>query len=155
MSNGTLGSTGSGEARRFAGVTLAWIVGVPLALALCGVLIWGLVLGGFAIDTANQKHQGQIINIQTHNIEKGQGYQQAKTDDLNAQIANVLNTTTAMTGTTGSQFDALHAQRLGDARLACADAAQITAIPAAQAAWVHANCEAGTLNPASPLFGNH
>lgn len=89
---------------------------------------------------------------QTKVVENGPGYQTAKTDDLNSQIANVLNLTTSMIGTVGSEYAALHAQRLGDARLACADASQITTIPADQQGWVTSNCTDGTLNPASPLL---
>jgi hypothetical protein len=89
---------------------------------------------------------------QTKVIENGPGFQLAKTDDLNAQIANVLDLTTSMIGTSGSEYASLHAQRLGDARLACADAAQITSIPADQQGWVNVNCLDGTLNPASPLL---
>jgi hypothetical protein len=100
---------------------------------------------GWWLGAQNAKHQTQIT-------ENGLGYQTAKTDDLNAQIANVLNLTTSMIGTSGSEYEALHAQRLGDARLACADASQITTIPADQQGWVTANCQDGTLNPASPLL---
>lgn len=110
-----------------------------------GGLAWEGHQLGWRLASQNAKHQTQIT-------ENGLGYQTAKTDDLNSQIANVLNTTTSMIGTEGGEYAALHAQRLGDARLACADASQITTIPGDQRGWVAANCSDGTLNPASPLL---
>lgn len=123
--------------------------------ALIAVIVTVIALGG--IITLVGWRVGwwftqQDAARQTHVTESGVGYQTAKTDDLNTQIANVLNVTTSMIGTTGSEYAALHAQRLGDARLACADASQITTIPSDQQGWVSSNCLDGTLNPASPLL---
>jgi hypothetical protein len=125
---------------------------LPTTLIILAVI---LVVGG-GITYAGAKFgwwlSARSAANQTKVIENGPGYQTAKTDDLNAQIANVLDLTTSMIGTSGSEYASLHAQRLGDARLACADAAQITSIPAGQQGWVSTNCLDGTLNPASPLL---
>jgi hypothetical protein len=125
---------------------------LPTALIILAVI---LIVGG-GVTYAGAKFgwwlSARSAANQTRVIENGPGYQTAKTDDLNAQIANVLDLTTSMIGTSGSEYDALHAQRLGDARLACADAAQITTIPADQRGWVAANCADGTPNPSSPLL---
>jgi len=122
-----------------------WIVTGVIALALIAAVTVGGWQAGWWFKAHDATRQTQVTM-------DGLGYQTAETDDLNAQIANVVDTTTSMIGTSGAEYTALHAQRLGDARLACADASQITAIPADEAGWVTANCTAGTLNPASPLL---
>jgi hypothetical protein len=128
----------------FAGFWRWFWVGVGGLVIVAGIIIGGAHFGWW-LGAQNASHQTQII-------EKGVGYQTSETDDLNRQIGNVLNVTTSMIGAAGAQYAALHAERLGDARLACADATQITVIPAGQAGWVRANCTDGTLNPASPLI---
>jgi hypothetical protein len=121
------------------------VVIAAVVIAAAGGLAWEGHQLGWWLASQNAKHQTQIV-------QNGLGYQTGKTDDLNAQIANVLDITTSMIGTSGSEYEALHAQRLGDARLACADASQINSIPSDQQGWVNANCSDGTLNPASPLL---
>lgn len=130
---------------------LGLTVGAFCAVAAGVIVIAAIVIGGWQ---ANWWFTQQNINRTTTAIEHGQGYQTSKTDDLNQQIGNVLNTTVSMLGTSGSERAGLHAQRLGDARLACADVSQIVHVPADQAGWVKTNCLDGTLNPASPLLKN-
>jgi hypothetical protein len=129
--------------------TWRWFPAAVIVTAVALVLIGGVTL---VCWKAGWWFAARSAANQTKVIENGPGYQTAKTDDLNSQIANVLDLTTSMIGTSGSEYAALHAQRLGDARLACADASQITTIPADQQGWVSANCTDGTLNPASPLL---
>jgi len=98
---------------------------------------------------------GQNVNRQTQIIQNSNSNQTALVQQVDTQIGNVLTATVQMDGVAkdSQQYADLHAQRLGFARLACADAAQVTIhMPASQVAWVAANCLAGTLNPASPLY---
>ena len=119
---------------------------VTVAVLLLG---GGITLIGWQ---ANWWFASRSAAHQTQITENGIGYQTARTDDLNQQVANVLGETTSMIGTSGAEYSALHAERLGFARLACADASQVNSVPADQQGWVAANCLSGTLNPASSLF---
>jgi hypothetical protein len=114
-------------------------------------LLAGLTLGCWQAGWWFQSHDA---TRQTQITQDGIGYQTGQQDQLGQQIANVLTVTSEMSGTSGSQLSDLAAQRLGDARLACAAAAALTAIPADEQNWVSQNCDAGTLSPASPLFSH-
>ena len=115
-------------------------------------LIAALILGGWR---AGWWFAGQDINRATKIIQQSNSNQTALVQQLDTQIANVATATVQMDGVAkdSQQYADLHAQRLGFARLACSNAAQVTiAMPSSQVTWIHRNCLDGTLNPASPLF---
>lgn len=120
---------------------------------LTGLLvIAALVLGMWR---AGWWFAGKDINRETKIIQQSNSNQTALVAQVDSQIANVYTATVQLDGVAkdSQQYADLHAQRLGFARLACSDAAQVTIhVPASQAAWITRNCSAGTLNPASPLF---
>lgn len=132
------------ESSKTAGAALAIMAAAALVVLAVVYGSISLYKGYWLFAQANANHQTKVI-------ENGIGYQQAQVGVLNQQIANVEDLTTSMIGVTGTQLQADHAQRLGDARLACQAASQINTIPPDQRGWVHTNCLAGTLNPASPL----
>lgn len=115
------------------------------------VLLSALILGGWQ---AGWWFSNQDVNRQTAQIQNSDSNQRALVADLLSQISNVENATVQMDGASGQQRADLHAQRLGFARLACADAAQIssaTVLRAGAPAWIKANCLAGTVSPGSSL----
>jgi predicted negative regulator of RcsB-dependent stress response len=121
-----------------------WIgIGALVVLSL-------LAVGGWR---AGWWFRDQNVNRQTQLLHGSYSYQSAEQADLSQKIADIAAETIQMAGVSPSslQYADLHAQRLGEAQLACQDAAQITAIPAAETGWVRANCLAGAVNPSSPL----
>jgi hypothetical protein len=124
---------------RWAGVGL-------LALALLAAAIVGCWQAGWIFARANATRQNSLI-------QHGVSNQESQEAQLTSGISTVLNITTQMTQASGQELADLQAQRLGVAKVACQNAAQITDIPAQQAGWVRQNCLDGTVNPASPL--NH
>jgi hypothetical protein len=118
-------------------------VGV-LALALLAALIVGGWRAGWWFAAQNATRQNSLI-------QHGVSNQESQEAQMTSGISTVLNITTQMTQASGQELADLQAQRLGVARVACQNAAQITNIPAQQAGWVRQNCLDGTVNPASPL----
>lgn len=95
------------------------------------------------------------VNHQTQIIQNSDSNQRALVSDLTEKIGDVDNATVQMDGATGQQLADLHAQRLGFARLACQDAAQISVrLYDNEPAWITKNCTAGNVSPSSPLEGN-
>ena len=124
-----------------------WLTGLIVA-----ALLAALILGGWQ---AGWWFQQQDVNRQTKIIQNSDSNQVTLVQQLDTQIGNVSTATVQMDGVArgSQQWEDLHAQRLGFARLACMDAGQITIhVPASQSAWVSRNCLAGNLNPASPLY---
>lgn len=119
------------------------LVTVPLLIA-------AIVVGGWQVGWW---FHTQNVNRQAHVLHDSYGYQSATAADLQQKIADILIETTQMSADspTGISYADLHAQRLGEAQLACADASQLTAIPAAETGWVSSNCLAGAVSPSSPL----
>jgi hypothetical protein len=113
-------------------------------LAFTGLIIWGGSQLGWWLNNQAAQHQ-------TRTIQNGIGYQTGQITDLDQQIGNVTDLTTSMIGTSGITYAGFHAQRLGDAKLACADAAQIISIPSGDQGWVSQNCQSGTVSATSPL----
>ena len=124
-----------------------WLwVGVG-ALALLAVLI----LGGWQAGWWFSNHN---INRQTQQIQNSDSNQRALVADITSQIATVESITVQMAGASGQQLADLHAQRLGVARVACGDAAQLSAsdvLGGGVPQWIKANCLAGTVSPGSSL----
>jgi hypothetical protein len=118
--------------------------------AFAAALTVGIVIAGWQLNWWFASHN---INRQTTLIHDSNSYQQAEQADLTQKIADIYAETSQMAAVpAGSQqYADLHAQRLGEANLACADASQITAIPAAVAGWAASNCLAGAVSPSSPL----
>jgi len=114
------------------------------------VIVAGIVIGGWQ---ANWWFASHNVNRQTRLLHNSYSYQSAEQSDLAQKISDVLTETTQMAALSpaSQQYADLHAQRLGEANLACADASQITAIPADETGWVRANCQAGSVSPSSPL----
>jgi predicted negative regulator of RcsB-dependent stress response len=114
------------------------------------ILLAALIIGGWQAGWWFASHN---VNRQTQLLHNSYSYQSAEQADLSQKITDVVTETTQMAGISDSsqQYADLHAQRLAEAGLACQDAAQITAIPAAETGWVSTNCLAGAVNPSSPL----
>lgn len=149
-------SANDGELR-ILGMTMAWFCA---AIAAILIVIYGSVAlyrGSWELTRANaaRSYQLQKLNTdrQTQILHDSYSYQSATASDLTHKISDITDETTQMDGISPSslQWSDLHAQRLGEAKLACADAVQLTRVPSAQAGWVRQNCLAGTVSPASPL----
>lgn len=114
------------------------------------ILIGALTLGGWQAGWWFASHN---VNRQTYLLHHSYSYQSSEQADLSQKIGDILSETTQMAAISqgSQQYADLHAQRLGEANLACQDAAQIDSIPAAESSWVSANCLAGSVNPSSPL----
>ena len=115
------------------------------------VLLAGLVVGGWQ---AGWWFSNQNINRQTQQIQNSDSNQRALVADLTNQIASVETITVQMSAASGLQLADLHAQRLGVARIACGDAAQLSSsdvLGGGIPAWIKTNCLAGTVSPGSPL----
>jgi hypothetical protein len=121
-----------------------FILYLAAVLVFIGIVIWAGSQFGWWLNNQAAQHQ-------THTITNGIGYQTGQITDLNQQIGNVTDLTTSMIGTSGITYAGFHAQRLGDAKLACADAIQIITIPAGDQGWVSQNCASGTVSSTSPL----
>jgi hypothetical protein len=118
------------------------------------VLLGGLTLGMWQAGWWFSNHD---IGRQTQQIQNSDSNQRSLVSDITNQIASVDDITTQMAGTAGQQLADLHAQRLGVARIACNDAAQLSSadvLGGGVPQWIRANCTAGTVSPSSPLEGN-
>lgn len=118
----------------------------------CLVLLAALIVGGWQ---AGWWFAGQNVNRETHIIQNSDSNQRALVADITEKIGDVETATVQMDAASGQQYADLHAQRLGFARQACGDAAQLSSadvlgdnVPQ----WIATNCTAGTLSPSSPLF---
>lgn len=133
------------DTREILGMSLATIGAV-----IFGVLvIAGIVVGGWR---AGWWFANQNINRETQMIHNSYSYQSATQTDLNQKIAGIEAITTQMDAASGQQLADLHAQRLGEAQLACQDASQLTAdYLRGEQPWVSQNCMAGAVSPSSPL----
>lgn len=118
----------------------------------CLALVAALIVGGWQ---AGWWFAGQNVNRETHLIQGSDSNQRALVADITEKIGDVATATVQMDAASGQQYADLHAQRLGFARQACGDAAQLSSadvlgdnVPQ----WIAANCTAGTLSPSSPLL---
>lgn len=94
------------------------------------------------------------VNRQTNLIQGSDSNQRALVSDITEKIGDVATATTEMDAASGQQLADLRAQRLGFARIACQDAAQLSpadVIGNGVPQWIRVNCTAGTLSPSSPL----
>ena len=124
-----------------------WFWVAVLGCALLGGVIVGLWQVGWIFSNAN-------VNRQTQQIQNSDSNQRALVSDLTAQIANTEAITSQMAAASGQQLADLHAQRLGVARIACGDAAQLSTsdvLGGGVPQWIKSNCLAGTVSPGSPL----
>jgi hypothetical protein len=115
------------------------------ALALIGVFTLGMWQAGWWFSNAN-------INRQTQQIQNSDSNQRALVSDLTTKVGDVGSITVQMDAASGQQLADLHAQRIGEANIACQDAEQVN-VPLRQGlgAWVKSNCLAGTVSPGSSL----
>ena len=121
-----------------------------LVLAAC-LLLAGLIYGGWQ---AGWWFSNQNINRQTQQIQNSDSNQRALVSDLTNQIASTEAITSQMAAASGQQLADLHAQRLGVARIACGDAAQLSTsdvLGGGVPQWIKSNCLAGTVSPGSLL----
>ena len=124
-----------------------WFWVAVLGCVLLGAVIVGLWQVGWIFSNAN-------VNRQTQQIQNSDSNQRALVSDLTAQIANTEAITSQMAAASGQQLADLHAQRLGVARIACGDAAQLSTsdvLGGGVPQWIKSNCLAGTVSPGSPL----
>lgn len=118
------------------------------ALALLSLLIVGGWRAGWWLA-------GQNATRQAHLIRNGYSNQQTLREQITAQIANTDTLTSQIAGTKDANLiAALKAQRAAVAAMVCQDAAEVTGdpLPAGQAQWASANCQAGTVRPGSPYY---
>ena len=124
-----------------------WFWVAVLGCVLLGAVIVGLWQVGWIFSNAN-------VNRQTQQIQNSDSNQRALVSDLTAQIASTEAITSQMAAASGQQLADLHAQRLGVARIACGDAAQLSTsdvLGGGVPQWIKSNCLAGTVSPGSPL----
>jgi hypothetical protein len=123
----------------------AWLVIIGCVLA--AALVVGLWQVGWIFSNAN-------VNRQTQQIQNSDSNQRALVSDLTSQIASTEAITSQMAAASGQQLADLHAQRLGVARIACGDAAQLSTADVlgdGVPQWIRSNCLAGTVSPGSSL----
>ena len=124
-----------------------WFWVAVLGCALLGGVIVGLWQVGWIFSNAN-------VNRQTQQIQNSDSNQRALVSDLTNQIASTEAITSQMAAASGQQLADLHAQRLGVARIACGDAAQLSTsdvLGGGVPQWIKSNCLAGTVSPGSSL----
>ena len=124
-----------------------WFWVAVLGCVLLGAVIVGLWQVGWIFSNAN-------VNRQTQQIQNSDSNQRALVSDLTAQIASTEAITSQMAAASGQQLADLHAQRLGVARIACGDAAQLSTsdvLGGGVPQWIKSNCLAGTVSPGSSL----
>lgn len=114
-----------------------------LALALIAALIVGGWRAGWWFAAQNATRQSELI-------QNGYSNQSTLRQQVTAQLANV-NQITVQIAAHPDLASALKAQRASVAGTVCQDASEITGtpLPAQQAQWVSANCQAGSLRPGS------
>jgi uncharacterized protein YlxW (UPF0749 family) len=128
-----------------AGFRWMWVAIIAFVVALVAVtVLWQI---GWIFSNAN-------VNRQTQQIQNSDSNQRALVADLTSQIANTESITSQMAAASGQQLADLHAQRLGVARIACGDAAQLSGsdvLGDGVPQWIKSNCLAGTVSPGSSL----
>lgn len=118
------------------------------ALALAGVLTLIFWQAGWWFRSQNTSREAHLIRNSYAN-------QQTLREQVTAQIGNVATLTSQIAATHDQNLAAaLTAQRAAVAAIVCQDAAEVTGdpLPASQATWVSANCEAGNVSPGSPYY---
>jgi hypothetical protein len=127
----------------------AWVV-VTFAVM---VLVGGVILVGWQADWWFASHNA---TRQAEITQNGYSNQTTLRAQVTTNLATVYSLTTQIAEAKGdsSLTAALEPQRMSIAGTVCADAEQVTGtpLPAQQAQWVAANCSAGTVSPASPLY---
>ena len=118
------------------------------ALGLFAILIWAGWQFGWWFTTQNTGRE-------THVIRNGYSNQQTLRDQITQQIGNVSQVTSQIAfASTAAQAADLKAQRAAIAAMACQDGSQVTGdpLPAQQAQWMAANCQAGSVRPGSAYY---
>ena len=119
---------------------IAGVIGIALLAAI--------VIGGWQ---ANWWFASHNATRQNNLIQSGVSNQESQESQLVSNIGTIGTITVQMDSVSGQELADLHAERLGIARKACLNAAQLTAIPPEEASWVSQNCLAGAVSPTSPL----
>lgn len=130
-----------------------WVVGSIVLMAAIVLIGWQV---GWWFTVQNEKRQGTILNIQSHNLRHNFGFQQNLRDDINKNIGNVLAIQTQIAQAKGDAAEqtVLRAQAKGIiSNIICPDAGQVEGDPLlpSAAGFVSQNCEGGNLSPNSPF----
>ncbi len=125
--------------------------GIALALALAAaVAVAAVVLGGWQ---AGWWFKTQNTNRESRLYQHQYGRQVSLRDDISTNLGKVADIDVQL-GYPGADVQALGAQRLGLARIACQDAEQVNKVsdlPTDQQAWVQQNCANGDVSETSTL----
>lgn len=123
------------------------------ALIVAFILIAGLTVAGhylgWWLSAQDAAHQAQ-------NTQNGYSNQATLREETTRDFAALTSIGVQVAAAKGdpSMVTELRTEQSATAGKVCAEAAQVsgTPLPAQQAAWVTANCTAGTLSPTSPDF---
>ena len=140
---------------RIAGLTVGAFCAVAAGVILLGALIIGGWQAGWWFTVQNAQRQGRLNNIEAHNIRDGYSNQTSLREQITAQIGNVDTATTQIAATKDqSLISALTAQRAAFAATVCQDVSEVSGdpLPAQQAEWAAANCQAGNVRPGSTFY---
>lgn len=116
------------------------------------VIVIGVIT--FAGWQAGWWFSNQNASREAHQIRSGYSNQQTLREQITTQIANVGAFAVQIDQAAGDQQEIgdLWSQRVSVANIACQDIDEVTGdpLPADQAAWGRANCQEGSISPASP-----
>lgn len=131
-----------------------WLSLTTLAWGTFAVVLVMVVVGwrvGWWFQVQDAKRQGQIQNIQSHNIRNDYSNQQTLREQITENIGNALQVKVQMAETSGTEQAALKAQGRAIVAIVCQDADEVTGdpLPNDQAAFVKTNCTAGNVSPSS------
>ena len=133
-------------------------LGIAIAAVVSFLVIGVIVLvgwqAGWWFQVQNAKRQGQIINIEGHNIRNGYSNQQTLRDEITANEQNVSQATGELPFVTKDQRGGIELQRKYEVNTICADAAQVTGDPldSPQASFVNQNCSDGSIKTTSQYW---
>ncbi len=108
----------------------------------------------FWISTQQAQNSAKNAQIGTKAVQNGVAFQDSEITVLQDRIADVVNVTIDMSGTSGTMYQDYSSERLADGNAACKAASFLTAIPSNEQTWVSSNCDlaAGQLAAMSPLY---
>jgi uncharacterized protein HemX len=124
---------------------------LPVLIVTMAVLA-ALILGGWR---AGWWFSNQNAGREAHQIRNGYSNQQSLREQITQQIGNVQAVTTQIAASTDPGLvTALKAQRMAIAAIVCQDVSEVTGdpLPAQQATWAAANCQAGNVAPGSSSY---
>jgi hypothetical protein len=127
----------------------AWVVVLAVVLLVGGAVTW-------AGSAFNWWLSAQTATHQAENTQNGYSNQTTLRSEATQDFTTLTSLGVQIAATKGdaSMVTELKTEQAATAGKICAEAAQVsgTPLPAQQAAWVTANCTAGTLSQNSPDF---